>query len=762
VTTISNDEIGVRITGDSSGASEAMKKAATAVSDGTEKMKGALSGMEGAFAKVQGMLIGLVGLVAGGKFLQKGIDETNKLTEESIKLSRALGISMEEATSLNTALGDIYTDSDSYIGTFQRFSQQLRRNEDGMKEMGIKTRDANGHLRDSQEVFRDALSMVGQFKPGLDQTTFAQKAFGKSIEEVMQLQRLNNEVLEEAKRKNEELGLVITDQNVEANHAYKAAMNDVGDVMTAVMKVVGEAVMPVFTQLAKYFASTGPTVINIFRGAMTGLLAVFRTVEMAVKTVGGAIFEMINHMIDQLGNLSDLLAAVFRGDFQEAANIYDRMGQRFVQGVKNVATNTKEAFIEAKEAFSGDLERVWGDKVAAKGTGVAGSSGTKRMGNLKDDPKEKKDKSRTSEWEAELEARKVAYQKENDLRELSKQAELKYWSDIQARVDLSVEERLAVRKKVASAELEIMKEQRTQINALSEQAITAYQQQQLEELDARREAAAFEVEMGRMTNMELLALDQQLEDERYRITKEAIAARLELLSKDPTKNVVALQRLNDELAAVEREHQRNSQTIMREQHKEQTKDWQSFFQNIGQSWAGIVQGLVNRTMTLGQAVRSLFGTLLSQVTGFITQMLAKKAAAWTTEKALGLAGIGMEAAKAGAGAAASQAPIPIIGPALALAAMATVFGAVSALSGRVPSARGGYSVPSGVNPLTQLHEEEMVLPKEESQVVKDLARGGGGGAPVILKGATAGEFFIAHKREMVTFLKSLNRNFDFS
>jgi hypothetical protein len=56
----------------------------------------------------------------------------------------------------------------------------------------------------------------------------------------------------------------------------------------------------------------------------------------------------------------------------------------------------------------------------------------------------------------------------------------------------------------------------------------------------------------------------------------------------------------------------------------------------------------------------------------------------------------------------------------------------------------------------------MVLPKEESQVVKDLARGGGGGAPVILKGATAGEFFIAHKREMVTFLKSLNRNFDFS
>ena len=73
--------------------------------------------------------------------------------------------------------------------------------------------------------------------------------------------------------------------------------------------------------------------------------------------------------------------------------------------------------------------------------------------------------------------------------------------------------------------------------------------------------------------------------------------------------------------------------------------------------------------------------------------------------------VAANAAGAGAGAAASQASIPIVGPGLALAAMAAVFAAVMALSSRKSAARG-YDIPKGLNPVTQLHEEEMVLPQQ--------------------------------------------------
>jgi hypothetical protein len=64
-----------------------------------------------------------------------------------------------------------------------------------------------------------------------------------------------------------------------------------------------------------------------------------------------------------------------------------------------------------------------------------------------------------------------------------------------------------------------------------------------------------------------------------------------------------------------------------------------------------------------------------------------------------------------------------------------------ALKGKIKSASGGYSIPRGTNPVTQLHEEEMVLPKAESSVIRDLAAGkigNGGGSSAGSSGGSAG------------------------
>jgi len=68
------------------------------------------------------------------------------------------------------------------------------------------------------------------------------------------------------------------------------------------------------------------------------------------------------------------------------------------------------------------------------------------------------------------------------------------------------------------------------------------------------------------------------------------------------------------------------------------------------------------------------------------------------------------AAQAAAGASKSLAGIPIIGPALGAAAAVASFAAVAAYEGLVASAEGGFDIPPGVNPITQLHQQEMVLP----------------------------------------------------
>ena len=748
-------ETAVKITGDSSGAVDAMKQASGAVQEGVGKMKGALSEVGESFKKLTGVFVGLAAAVAGGAFFSKAIDATNKMTGETIRLQKSLGITAEAATTLNTALGDIYTDADTYIGAFQKFAQQLRRNEDGLKDMGLATRDNAGNLRAADDVYREAIALVGQYKPGLDQTTAAQKLFGKSIDDVMKLQKLNNEVLAEAKRKNEELGLVITDQNVTAMKEYKAAMNDVGDVMAGIMKVVGDAVMPVFTELATYLASTGPYVINIFKGAMTGLLLVFRTVGAIVKSAGAVIFEFINTIMDQVGNLSDLISAVFRGDFASAAESAKRYFNRFGQAAKNVAGEIKDAFVTAKDSFSGDLDRMWGPRVAAKG---AMGKGTKTMGDLKDKKeKETKDESALPGVEEKLAAAKLLYAQQNDLREMNKAQELATYQELLSAANLTEKDKVSAAKKTSEMKLGVLREARQQEIALSEEAVEAYKTQQLAVLDATRAENQFKVNMGAMTAQEMLQQDTLLEKQRYELTRAAVEQRLEILSKDPTKNVVALQKLNDELAAVEQEHATKSRALIMASQLEQRKDWQGLFDSIGSAFGNVVTGLVNRTMTLGQAVKSLFAGLLQSVASYLGQMVAKKVAAYAAEKAMQMGSVAGNAAVAGSGAAAAVAPTPFAGPALALAALAAVFAAVIGMQSSIPSARNGFDIPSGLNPLTQLHEREMVLPQEQADQVRNMT-GGNGGEKIIIN--TAGGDFI-HKDQLGMLLKKMNRSFEF-
>lgn len=741
-------EIGVKISGDGASAIAVMQQTAGAVTDGVDKMKGALSNVGEAFGKIQGYFAGLVAIVAGGKFFKEAINESNKLTGETTRLARTLGITAEEATTLNTALGDIYSDSDTYIGAFQKFAQQLRRNEDGLKDMGLATRDAQGNLRNANDVFGEAIKLVGEYKPGLDQTTAAQTLFGKSIDDVMKLQKLNNEVLEEARQKNAALGLIITDQNVAANKAYKAAMNDVNDVMTAVMKTVGDAVMPAFTELAQYLASTGPYVVNVFKGALTGLMLVFRAVQAVVKTVAGVIFEFVSYTIDQVGNLSDLIGAVLSGDFDRAAKSAVAMKDRIVSAFRNIKNEAVDAFSTAQEKFGGDLDRLWGPKQAAT---VKQGSGTKRMAEKSEEAGPDKEMNLKA-VEARLASQKLQFAMEHDLREMTKAEELAAYTDLLSQYKLSEGEKLAAAKKTATMRLDVLREERQQGIQLSQAAVEEYKAQSMARVDAVRQEAQYKVDTGQMTQAQLIQLDQQLENERYQITKTAVEQRLEILKNDPTKNVVALQKLNDELAAVERQHAIQQRGLQLDAQKEQFKDWQGFFASIGNAFGNVVNGLVTRTMTLGQAVKSLFSSLLASVGQFLAQMVAKRIAAWAIEKTIGASEIATNAAVAGSGAASAMASIPYVGPILALAAMATVFAAVSGLSTK--SARNGYDIPAGINPMTQLHEEEMVLPKEQADTIRNMGSGGG----TIIIQTTGGQFI--HKDDLGRLLKKMGRNFE--
>lgn len=92
----------------------------------------------------------------------------------------------------------------------------------------------------------------------------------------------------------------------------------------------------------------------------------------------------------------------------------------------------------------------------------------------------------------------------------------------------------------------------------------------------------------------------------------------------------------------------------------------------------------------------------------------------------GAASVLADANKAAAGAYAAVAGIPYVGPILAPEAAAVAFAAVSAFD--IFSAASGFDIPGGVNPITQLHENEMVLPANIAEGIRNMTSGQSNGS----------------------------------
>jgi hypothetical protein len=264
-------------------------------------------------------------------------------------------------------------------------------------------------------------------------------------------------------------------------------------------------------------------------------------------------------------------------------------------------------------------------------------------------------------------------------------------------------------------------------------------------------------------NKQLLQLDMQEADAEYNIKLQALQQELALEKLKPTERAA----INRQIEVLERQHE-NQMLQMQAQYNAKVKaqndalvnayveKWKSAIQPISSAMGNMFNQLITRQATFRQAAIQAMDSIVSSwiskgaewLGNYIATQLGMRAAntatkaedqaTQTTTDATKLlsaqmsnAGqIASDAAVAAAAAFASTAAIPVVGPALAPEAAA---GASAAVMAMVPLAfaEGGFDIPWGSNPLTQLHQEEMVLPAHIANPLRDLLA-----SPFMLRGGT--------------------------
>jgi len=822
---------------------ETAQTMATTMAGVSRDIQGTMDGMVGkvtaTFGKLQSIVIGAGAAIASGGMFGQVTTKTVELAKEQGALSRALGISQYEAGVLNIALGDIFQSSDKLLTANRAMTRELRENEEAIRKLGVETRNSStGGFRNALDIILDVNKALGKFTEGTDRNLEGQKAYKKAWEEVAPILKLNTEVLDAARDKADKLGLTMSPEVAEMIRRYRAAMNDVDDVLKAMSKTASEVAMPVLTELGNWFAETGPERVGVMRMAIASFVAILLALKGTVEVLVAGMVAPFSQMAILLLTVADMVGHAITGKWSEIPGIWRR-------GTEQMA----DVFTDLQRRVERNMNDI--GKVIANGFNVPTNTfptPPPKQGKNSDGGE---DKNLMQKWEAELKAQRDAYDREQleqgSFQQFTLEMESTFWKqkmdmagnntkvllavtqkyyDVERQIrkaafegevaelkgrmaaaETSAEERINLATKVAEMEAQRFGRTSKQYkDALAEvqKAVDAWAAKQREirqlEQDADRNYQLSRVELER-TNLETLEQLgiingrekvqrlRELKEIEYQIEQQALDRRIEQMRGDPTTDPVKVQEALNKVREIKEKHNIDLAKLDGQLLIEQRKFAGQWIDPIADGFQQMINGVIQGTRKWTDVVKGAVVSIAQQylalgvrvATDWIKTELIKTqattaavairtaaestgaAASTATTGSSAIANIGSKAWEAAASVYASIAQIPYVGPflapAMAIAAAAMILGFI----GNIAKASGGFDVPIGANPITQLHSGEMVLPQKYADLFRGMADGGGGLAPaptpIILQGESIGDVFMVNKHKLARALRSAARGF---
>jgi tape measure domain-containing protein len=292
-----------------------------------------------------------------------------------------------------------------------------------------------------------------------------------------------------------------------------------------------------------------------------------------------------------------------------------------------------------------------------------------------------------------------------------------------------------------------------QMEQLAQLALARHQANQQNLLDLERVSIEESAALGEISQMQKLQKLAGIKEQEFQIELQAAIDRAALVEND----VVAYQQAMDRILDIKRKHEVDKANITKEINMANKDQFDQMFSPFQTAFEKSINAMIAGTQTFQGAMRNMALSVLGEFSNMGVRMFVQwvsNQARMTAATATGTAArTGIEAAGASksmaisgatsfksimnsafeamAGAYKAIAGIPIVGPVLAPVVAAGAFAGVAGIAGRVMSARGGYDIPAGLNPMTQLHEKEMVLPAKHADTIRELSDQGSSGAAAV-------------------------------
>lgn len=793
----------------------------------TSSMKAAVAGLAAAFtvAAFATRIKEQISLAdAFGKAAQKAGVSVEAITSLSYA-SKFAGIDTETLTSSLSKLGKTMVDAET----------GGKRTAAVFQTMGVSLKDQEGKMRGTDQVLLDLAERFSTMPDGAEKTALAMELFGKKGADLLPFLNSGRDGIEQLQEEARKMGLVLSGDAAAAAGSFNDMLDRMHAKTEGVWRQLAVRLLPTLMNAAEGFSEASEqggamdAVMTSIDWTLKGLVLTGGALATGFKqlgiVIGGVAAAAVNAATGDFSSARAVLGMMTE-DIKEADAAWLAFADRVAKGKTTPGAAPKPAKPADMEPigklgapaaksrvseWDNELDRMklaHQKMTAEEGVFIEFSRDRERafwkakldnavMSSDERFAVEKKYLAAVQSINAEAFGSSIAAQK-NQMAEMEKNyvAQLAVAQDIAARIQKAYG---SDSKQYADAQRQLITLQRQaddQKRQLIDLALADQRSAASQSIALEQQQAQLSFNLGLINRKQLLAMELDYQAQLQEISRQALERRRD--TTDPEKDPVAYQQILNQLLEQERTFQLAKRKLAGDLHVEANAPAKAAFSSMESSFSSAADGMLNRAQSWRQSMANIF---TSTGTAFIQEMAVKPVARFAASMAERLfltstttaAEVGVETAAAGVktaasaaaatvqgannavvagtGVAAALAGIPIIGPALAAAGMPAMLALVMGTVGMIASARGGYDIPAGINPLTQLHEEEMVLPARVANVIRGMASrssedGAGGGdafhfAPVIQAMDARGvdRVLESHGRKFIDYLQQNKRKF---
>lgn len=241
---------------------------------------------------------------------------------------------------------------------------------EAFKKLGISVTDADGNLRDSDEVWQETIEALGGISNESERDALAMDLFGKSANELNPLIEDGGEAYKNLSDTMKKYGLDFLDQDTldKANEfndkldTIKAvgllAFQTLGAKLAGVLAPALEKVVGAVGKFAKWFTNLNPVVLAVIGGigalvaAIAPLLLLFGALASAAGAVAGVLAGISLPIVAVVAGIA-ALGAAFAAAYAKC--------KPFREAVNEIAQTVATTVIAAFKAIAAEVVKLWND-----------------------------------------------------------------------------------------------------------------------------------------------------------------------------------------------------------------------------------------------------------------------------------------------------------------------------------------------------------------------------------------------------------------